>query len=138
MPVQTLIDRPECHCLLITLTALLFVWCLGAVVWMYITFAPVAACTQSIAFITISLILGFLVTLLSLAPKALHSAGLMTSMLVCSYAVWLCAAALMSAPTNTKCSRLVNMGSPGWLTVRRCTRGVRASPCPFAHECPCT
>jgi Serine incorporator (Serinc) len=118
--LQALIDRRECHCTLIALTALLFAGSLGGTIWLFLTFAPEPSCKRNIAFITMTLALGMIVTLLSLAPRTLQSAGLMTSMLVVAYGVYLCAAALMTAPTHAACSKVVDISNHAWITVRCC------------------
>lgn len=115
---QALVDRRECRFTLVLATSMFLVWVLGCTAWQYLAFAPSADCEQNIAFITITLILCIVVTLLSLAPNTLRSAGLFTSMVIAAYAVFLCASALVSGPTDTRCSKLVDTGDRPWLTVR--------------------
>lgn len=77
---------------------------------LYKFWAPHASCGLNIFFITFTLVLALIYTLISVSPWRVETAGLLTSGVVFLYCAWLVWSALGSEPDTARC---VYMGAKG-------------------------
>ena len=94
---------------------------------LYKFWAPHPSCGLNIFFITFTLVLALIYTLVSVSPWRVETAGLLTSGVVFLYCAWLVWSALGSEPDTARC---VYMGAKG-TTAQKVTYFVSqwASPC---------
>ena len=71
---------------------------------LYKFWAPYSSCGLNIFFITFTLVLALIFTLISVSPWRLETAGLLTSGVVFLYCAWLVWSALGSEPEDAKCT----------------------------------
>lgn len=74
---------------------------IGAV---YKFWAPHPSCGLNIFFITFTLVLALIFTLISVSPWRLETAGLLTSGVVFLYCAWVLWSALSSEPSSARCT----------------------------------
>ncbi|DBA86260.1 hypothetical protein WJX77_011720 [Trebouxia sp. C0004] len=70
----------------------------------YKFWAPHPSCGLNIFFITFTLVLALIFTLISVSPWRLETAGLLTSGVVFLYCAWICWSALASEPDDARCT----------------------------------
>ena len=70
----------------------------------YKFWAPHPTCGLNIFFITFTLVLALIFTLISVSPWRLETAGLLTSGVVFLYCAWICWSALASEPDDARCT----------------------------------
>lgn len=118
-----MVDNDAYRAPLIVLTTLMTAATLAAFAILYHYFAPSATCSINIFYITFTLILSLAVTVISVSPIRTQAAGLLTSMLICAYAVFLLTSALYSRSPD-ECTPTPVDGDVTWLLVRlhRCRR----------------
>ena len=71
---------------------------------LYKFWAPHSSCGLNIFFITFTLVLALLFTLISVSPWRLETAGLLTSGVVFLYCAWIVWSALSSEPDEARCT----------------------------------
>ncbi|KAG6555524.1 hypothetical protein Mapa_002759 [Marchantia paleacea] len=106
----------RCRVPIVSVSAFSIVTSIAVMILMYIWFAPRASCSLNIFFITWTLILIIIMTIISLKPEV--NAGLLTSGLMGLYLVFLCWSAIMSEPVSETCNtRPRQTGKGDWLTI---------------------
>ncbi|BBN12688.1 serine incorporator 1 [Marchantia polymorpha subsp. ruderalis] len=106
----------RCRVPIVSVSAFSIVTSIAVMVLMYIWFAPRPSCSLNIFFITWTLILIIIMTIISLKPEV--NAGLLTSGLMGLYLVFLCWSAIMSEPISETCNtRHRQTGKGDWLTI---------------------
>ncbi|CAM6091506.1 unnamed protein product [Calypogeia fissa] len=101
---------------IVTVSVLAYAGSLGGLIIMYVWFAPAASCSLNIFFITWTLILILVFTMISLHSKV--NAGLLTSGVLALYVIFLCWSAIMSEPAAVTCNtRPRQTGRADWITV---------------------
>ena len=70
----------------------------------YKFWAPHPSCALNIFFITFTLVLALIFTLISVSPWRLENAGLLTSGVVFLYCTWILWSALASEPDSARCT----------------------------------
>ncbi|KAL3678925.1 hypothetical protein R1sor_021881 [Riccia sorocarpa] len=106
----------RCRIPIVLVSVLSFVASIGAIILMYIYFSPRASCGLNIFFITWTLVLIIIMTIISLKPDI--NAGLLTSGLMALYLVFLCWSSIMSEPVSETCNTMTRQTGKGdWLTI---------------------
>lgn len=101
---------------IVAVTVLAFAASLTGLIIMYVWFAPAPSCSLNIFFITWTLVLILVFTLISLHSKI--NAGLLTSGVLAVYVVFLCWSAIMSEPAAVTCNtRPRQTGKADWITI---------------------
>ncbi|XP_071742304.1 uncharacterized protein [Rutidosis leptorrhynchoides] len=104
----------KCHIHFTLLATTAYIVCIFGITLMYIWYTPQLTCVLNIFFITWTLVLILLMTIVSLHPKI--SAGFLTPGFMGLYVVFLCWSAIRSEPPDKKCLRN-SEGSRDWLTL---------------------
>ena len=87
----------------------------------YKFWAPHPTCGLNIFFITFTLVLALIFTLISVSPWRLETAGLLTSGVVFLYCAWICWSALASEPDDARCTYQGGRGTTAE-KVRNCPK----------------
>jgi len=113
---EAMLDRDECIFPLIAGAGVTFTLGLIFIGVGYGYYAPRGSCSTNVFWITWTLILGIVITLISISPWRIDRAGLFTSGVVFAYCGFLLLAALNNQPSNA----CVSHGGIGatWLQVR--------------------
>ncbi|KAK9100864.1 hypothetical protein Scep_024294 [Stephania cephalantha] len=90
--------------------------CIVGIILLYIWYAPQLSCILNILFITVTLLLLHLMTLVSLNPRI--NAGLLAPGLMGLYIVFICWCAIRSEPPTEKCNKKAEAAAKAdWLTI---------------------
>lgn len=94
----------------------------------YKFWAPHPSCGLNIFFITFTLVLALIFTLISVSPWRLETAGLLTSGVVFLYCAWICWSALASEPDDARCTYQGSRGTTAE-KVSTCAKHTPAMTC---------
>lgn len=113
---EKMLDRHECKWPLIALSSLSYGFSLTVTGVAFHYFAPRGSCSTNIFWIVWTLLLGIVVTVISLSKWRPDNAGLFTSGAVFGYCSFLLVSALNSLPADSECIAGDGM-SGGWIRV---------------------
>ncbi len=99
----------------------------------YKFWAPHPSCGLNIFFITFTLVLALIFTLISVSPWRLETAGLLTSGVVFLYCAWICWSALASEPDDARCTYQGSRGTTAE-KVNTCAKHAPAMTCQVQAE----
>ncbi|KAG0587186.1 hypothetical protein KC19_2G146500 [Ceratodon purpureus] len=109
-------NERQCRVPLVLVSVTCYILTFIGLVLMYVWFTPHVTCRLNIFFVTWTMILVILMTVISLHSKV--NAGLLTSGVMSLYLVFLCWSAIMSEPLTETCNtRERQTGKADWLTV---------------------
>ncbi|XP_024393737.1 uncharacterized protein [Physcomitrium patens] len=106
----------QCYIPLVVVPMTCYILTFIGLVLMYVWFTPHVTCRLNIFFITWTMILVIVMTIISLHAKV--NAGLLTSGVMSLYLIFLCWSAIMSEPLSASCNtRERQTGKADWLTI---------------------
>ncbi|GAQ78459.1 Serinc-domain containing serine and sphingolipid biosynthesis protein [Klebsormidium nitens] len=109
-------NERRCRIPLVGVSLFCYLLSLALIILMFVWFSPRASCSLNIFFITWTLILILVMTVVSLHPQV--NAGLLTSGVMALYMVFLCYSAIMSEPASYSCNtRPRQTGRSDWVSI---------------------
>lgn len=113
---ESMVDRDECIFPLIGGALSTFALSFAFIIVGYAYYAPRGSCSTTVFWITWTLILGIIVTLISISKWRIENAGLFTSGIVLAYCSFLLLNALNSVPDDSECVEHGGLDA-GWIQV---------------------
>lgn len=113
---ESMLDRDECVFPLIGGALLTFALSLAFIIVAYAFYAPRGSCSTTVFWITWTMILAVVVTLISISKWRIENAGLLTSGIVVLYSSFTLLNALNSVPDDSECVEHGGLDA-GWIQI---------------------